>query len=232
MAVANVLPLHAKCTNVPARSAVEHPCKSLHHLQGCCVFSTTTLLKSAVAGALVMRRRKDRLLMKHARLSCFLTVALALVSFVTISWVVPPLTVAHAQAASPSAQTCIIRTRHREVHQEAGFTLTLALIGGFTRTGAWCKTVGATATLHAAKRLKEELTLLLFRASEPNPVSKGSAGRVMNSRRYLEAIHLFHDSYGWYWAKATFIPAGGGTPQSASTIHSCQATTGRCAPVS
>jgi len=177
--------------------------------------SRRTLLKSAVAGALVMRRRKDRLLMKHARLSRFLTVALALVSFVTMSWVVPSLTVAHAQAASPSAQTCIIRTWHREVHHEAGFTLTLALIGGFTRTGVWCKTVGATATLHAAKRLKGELTLLLFRASEPKPVGSGSAGKVMNSRRYLEAIHLFHDSYGWYSAKATFIPAGG-TPTHGS----------------
>jgi hypothetical protein len=171
--------------------------------------------------------------MKYARLSCFLTLALVLVSLVTINWVVPPLTVAHAQAASPSAQSCTIRTWHREVHHEAGFTLTLALIGGFTRTGVWCKTVGATATLHAAKRLEGELTLLLFRASEPKPIGKGSAGgELMNSRRYQEATQLFHDSYGWYWAKATFIPTGEGRRQSASTIHSCQATTGRCAPVS
>ena len=171
--------------------------------------------------------------MKHARLSCFLTLALALVALVATSWGAQPLTVAHAQAASPSAQSCAIRTWHREVHHETGFTLTLALIGGFTRTGVWCKSVGATATLHAAKRLKGELTLLLFRASEPKPIGAGSpGGEVMKSRRYQEATQLFHDSYGWYWAKATFIPAGEGRRQSASTIHSCQATTGRCAPVS
>jgi len=171
--------------------------------------------------------------MKRARPSCFLPLVLALVSLVAISWVVPPLTVAHAQSASPSVQSCTVRTWHREVHHEAGFTLTLALIGGFTPAGVWCKTVGATVTLHAAKRLKGELTLLLFRASEPRPLGKGSSGgKVMNSRRYQEATPLFHDSYGWYWAKATFIPAGTGRPQSASTIHSCQATTGSCAPVS
>jgi hypothetical protein len=171
--------------------------------------------------------------MKHARLSCFLILVLALISLVTISVVVPPLTVAHAQAASPSAQSCTLRTWHREVNHEAGFTLTLALIGGFTPAGIWCKTVGATATLHAAKRLKGELTLLLFRASEPRPLGKGSSkGEVMTSRMYQEATQLFHDSYGWYWAEATFIPADEGRPQSVSTIHSCQATTGRCAPVS
>ena len=171
--------------------------------------------------------------MKHARLSCFLTIALALVALVATSWGVPPLTVAHARSSRPSAQTCIIRTWHREVHHEAGFTLTLALIGGFTPAGVWCKTVGASATLHAAKRLKGELTLLLFRASEPKPIGTGSpGGEVKNSRRYQEATQLFHDSYGWYWAKAIFIPAGEGRRQSASTIHSCQATTGLCAPVS
>jgi hypothetical protein len=171
--------------------------------------------------------------MKHARLSGFLTLALALVSLVAISWGVQPLPVAHVQAASPAAQTCTIRTWHREVHHEAGFTLTLALIGGFTPAGAWCKTVGATATLHSTKRLTGELKILLFRASEPKPVGTGSpGGKVMSSRTYQEATQLFHDSYGWYWAKATFIPAGEGKPQSASTIDSCQATTGRCAPVS
>jgi len=169
--------------------------------------------------------------MKHARLSCVFTLALALVALVAISWGVQPLPVAHAQAASPSAQACTIRTWHREVHHEAGLTLTLALIGGFTRTGVWCKTVGATVTLHAAKRLTGELKILLFRASEPKPMGMGS-GQVMRSRTYEEATPLIADSYDWYWARATFIPAGEGRPQSASTIDSCQATTGRCARVS
>src|SRR5690348_16203324 len=145
--------------------------------------------------------------MKHARHSCVLTIALALVALVAISWVVQPLTVAHAQSASPSAQTCTIRTWHREVHHEAGFTLTLALTGGFTRTGVWCKTVGATVTLHTAKRLTGELKILLFRASEPKPIATGSSGKVLSSRTYHYSTKLVADSYEWYWAKATFIPA-------------------------
>ena len=160
---------------------------------------------------------------------------------VAISLVGQPWTVAQAQSSSPAARTCTIRTWHREVHHEAGFTLTLDLTGGFTPAGAWCKTVSATATLHAAKKLKGELTVLLFRASEPTPVSSsgprkpvptggGGSGKV-DGRTYQESTPLVHDSYGWYWARAIFIPEGGGRHQIASTIHSCQATTGRCAPV-
>jgi len=67
--------------------------------------------------------------MKQARLLRFLPVALALVTLVTIRWVEHPLTLAQARSSSPSAQTCFIRSWHREVHHKADFTLTLALIG-------------------------------------------------------------------------------------------------------